>query len=440
MNVVIVAYYATWTRSAGSRRVTAIALRLAEEGHAVTVLAAQPRTGDRQGGSPLEQRSSIDIVELPASDRVARINSVLTAVRRRLNRGMSRAQGEAAAASATGSEVRRGRLVSALIPWISFPDTMWGWHRTATACAANLGARPVDLVIATSPPMACLRAGSALARHFGCPWIADLRDLWTGDPYRRVPLPLRWLDRRLERSTLRSAATIVTVAEPLADDLRRQGPPVVVIPNGFAQDWLRPDCPQERPADEPPSIVYTGTLRSSSHRDLSPILTALGRTAHLPRPPRLEIYGSVDPTVANEIAAAGLADRVVLHGSVEPDEARRAQHRAAVLLSLGWDDPRDLGSTPAKLFEYAAARRPIVHVGEPRSVGSRLIVEHRLGRSVSSGDVDTICKVLEEYLGDVHSWTPPTTAELAPLSQSRMTAQFLTILETIVVGAYRPRP
>jgi hypothetical protein len=439
MNIVVIAYYATWTRSAGSRRISAIAHRLAEEGHAVTVLAAQPPEGD-QHDDRFEMLSGVNVVELPASDRVATINSVIAAARRRLHSASRRFRSPSPAPSSVGNGGERGRLATALIPWISFPDTMWGWHRRATAGAARLDNRTVDLVIATSPPMACLRAGRALARELGCPWVADLRDLWTGDPYRRVPCPLRWIDRRLERSTLRSAAAIVTVAEPLSEDLRHLGPPIVVIPNGFAEHWLRPDSHDEQSTDEPPSIVYTGTLRSSSHRNLGPILKVLHRTAHLPRPPRLEVYGSVDASVTREVADAGLGDRVVLHGPVDPVEARRAQHRATVLLSLGWDDPRDRGSTPAKLFEYAAARRPILHVGAPTSVGSQLIVEYHLGHSVSSDDDAAIGEALEEYLDEIRPWTPPTAAELAPLSQRRMTAKFLEVVETVLADTSRPPP
>jgi hypothetical protein len=59
---------------------------------------------------------------------------------------------------------------------------------------------------------------------------------------------------------------------------------------------------------------------------------------------------------------------------------------------------------------------------------------------VSSDDDAAIGEALEEYLDEIRPWTPPTAAELAPLSQRRMTAKFLEVVETVLADTSRPRP
>jgi glycosyltransferase involved in cell wall biosynthesis len=427
MNIVIVAYYATWVRSPGSRRVGAIARHLARAGHEVTMIGAQPPDRDGAVAAASGEHDGFRVVELPAADRVERLRR---AGRRMRSSIPGRGSGSGGEHDDTGVRARHGspsRLNRFVLPWISFPDTMWEWHRAATASVVKADHR-VDLVIGSSPPMACLRSARDIADRLGCPWIADLRDLWTGDPYRRVPHVLRPIDAHLERTTLRTAAAITTVATPLADELRSIGPPVFTIPNGFADEWLRTDDGSVQPAGGPPSIVYTGTIRTSTHRDLSPVLAVLERSERMVAPPTLEVYGPIDTEVERAVMASDLGDRVVLHGSVDPAVARSAQHRAAVLLSLGWNDPRDRGSTPAKLFEYAAARRPILHIGDPTSEGSRLIEQYRLGRAVSPGDPNAVHHALAELLDPEQPWQAPTPEDLAPLSQRRMAEQFADVV------------
>jgi hypothetical protein len=91
------------------------------------------------------------------------------------------------------------------------------------------------------------------------PWVGELRDLWTDNHYYTFPTWRRVLETWIERRTLRTAAGLVTVSEPLAQMLRlRYDMPVCVVLNGFD------------PADYPPvqrlqpdrflRIVYTGNV------------------------------------------------------------------------------------------------------------------------------------------------------------------------------------
>ena len=59
--------------------------------------------------------------------------------------------------------------------------------------------------------------------------------------------------------------------------------------------------------------------------------------------------------------------------------ARTIEPLVAILLLMQWDDPRDQGNVPAKLFEYLAARRPILGLGLEDGVPATIIREHSAG-------------------------------------------------------------
>lgn len=410
MKILVVAYYYGWSSSVGSRRMRGLVSALAADGHQVTVLAADPPDGLTLGAPP-----GVHVVSVPPTDRVLAAKRWVARVRR--------GSGTAAHADAALSAPARGWLRG----WLGFPDTMWEWTYRARRAARRQRVRP-DLVLASAPPMAALATAAALARDASCAWIADMRDLWTGDPYRLVPAPLRPLDRHLERRLLRSAAAVTTVADSLADELRTllPGIEVTVLRNGFDAAWLRPG---DEPPGRPATVVYTGTLTANTGRDLGPLcdaVAALGDDG-----PLVEVFGSVDRSVRETIRARGMADRIHLRGTVGADDARRAQHHACALLNFSWEDPRDFGKLPAKVFEYAAARRPIVHMGRVETLGTHLIRDHGLGFVVDPDQPSEVAALLRGLADGSVEWVAPDATELAPLSQQAMVDGFRGVIESV---------
>jgi hypothetical protein len=52
---------------------------------------------------------------------------------------------------------------------------------------------------------------------------------------------------------------------------------------------------------------------------------------------------------------------------------------ADALLLLQWNDRRDEGNLPAKLFEYLYARRPILFIGYEQGIAAQLVRERAAG-------------------------------------------------------------
>ena len=104
-----------------------------------------------------------------------------------------------------------------------------------------------DVVYATSTPLMIGHAGRDLARHFGVPFVFEVRDVWpqalinTGTL--RNPLVIWWL-RRMERRIYAAADHIVALSPGMKAGVLAAGVPgekVSVITNGSDADLFRPD-------------------------------------------------------------------------------------------------------------------------------------------------------------------------------------------------------
>lgn len=289
------------------------------------------------------------------------------------------------------------------------PDAFAGWLPYALAEGDRLvrSFRP-DVVFASAIPYTCLAVGAILARRHHLPWVAELRDLWSGHhaywhyPFRRP------VDRFLERAILASAAGVVTVSEPLAEALRGITPaPVVTMLNGYdPEDW-----PREAPAaadGEGLTLTYTGNLLAGQ-RDPAALFQAL-RTLP-PGSVKVRFVGQTLTAVPDLARAAGVEDAVTLSGAVPYRESLRLQAGSDVLLFLLWDQGGRHGLYSGKIFEYLASRRPILALGPRNDVAEDLILAR--GAGVALETPEAIAAQLGRWLDEKRR-----TGRVAPVPES----------------------
>lgn len=264
------------------------------------------------------------------------------------------------------------------------PDGKRGWRPAALKAGESIfrGWRP-DVIYVSAPPHSSISLARDLARLAGdVPWGLEFRDRWAGDSYADHPAWRRALDRRMERRLMEEASLIGAVSPLWAEELGRiYGPDKVVLSmNGFDPE----DQPLDvgRPDLQPQGLylLYAGAIYPG-RRDMAPVLEALARlTPEEQKAIRLDLYG--DPRLqaaAEEAKARGLQIRAEAHPSISHAEIVARQYAADVNLLLGWNDPREGGTIPGKLFELIAARRPALATGWPEGAAGRLVRERGLG-------------------------------------------------------------
>lgn len=319
---------------------------------------------------------------------------------------------------------------------VFFPDFAMGWIPRALAAGRGLAANwSPDLVYASGPPFSTLVIGWRLAQHLRVPLISEFRDRWSDDPY-YPPSRLRAsLDRWLETRIVRASSGLVTVSEPWAAQYRaRFNKPVHVLYNGYDPASVDP-ARTDPVAGGPLRLVYTGQIYPG-RRDPSLLFAGLARLRDAREDVRVAFYGTAPAHVWPLADRYGVRDCVEVHPPVLQPEAVRRQLEADVLLLMQWQDPREQGNVPGKLFEYLGARRPILLIGLDGGVPHSFI--RARGAGAIARDPDQVADLLRGWLAEKHQHgrVPRLPASVADgLSHAEQFAALPAFLHAVAGGA-----
>ncbi len=362
MKVLLVTYLFPPYNAIGSIRTGKLARFLAQQGHEVRVL-----TADEQ---PLPKSLDVEI------DPAAVIYTPWFNVNflPELFFGGSKQVSSKGYSTKSSSLKKLGLYYRVLL---NLPDERIGWLPHAVLAGRKLlRSWMPDLIYASMPPATSLLVAARLSRISGTPWVAELRDPWADNANNDYP---RWrltIDNWIENATLHSATGLVTVSPPWGELLKaRFHLPTAVVMNGYAPEDL-PDPDAVEPAEtDTLRLVYTGTYYPQLH-DISPLFAALRQMGELGRKVRVVFYSRYIDAVQALAEQEGVGWAVEHHALVPYHQSLRIQQGADLLLYL---IPNQQGFIPAKLFEYLAARRPVLAVGPPDSQPGSLICERNAG-------------------------------------------------------------
>jgi glycosyltransferase involved in cell wall biosynthesis len=223
--------------------------------------------------------------------------------------------------------------------------------RTASLVRAGRTLGSVDVVHAND--LDTLPAGYLLARESGSRLVYDAHELYSDfDP--DPPRLARAVLDKLERTLARRADAVVTVSDPIADELRRRfGVEPLVVLNAPELD---DEDPPQLPEPPPLRAIYQGAFGTG--RPLEDLLEAIRLAPNVRL--TLRVNRSTRDTLERELPEE-LRDRVTVEEPVPPQDVLdglRAHH-----VGLLFDRPLTRNaelSSPNKLFEYLSAGLAVV--------------------------------------------------------------------------------
>jgi glycosyltransferase involved in cell wall biosynthesis len=273
--------------------------------------------------------------------------------------------------------------------------------------AARVGrklARP-DVVFATHTPLTIGLAGMKLGRHFGVPFVFEVRDLWPTALVNfgalRNPLAIWWL-RRMERKIYYAANHIVALSPGMKKGIVATGIPperVTVITNASDLDLFRPDL-DGRAARERLQLgdrfaaVYFGAMGLANGLDYA---IEAARLLQERGNDKIVIVlhgdGGKRPELERMVRDYGLAN--VIFSDLVPDKVMVAELVAGCNVCLTiYRAAKEHTWSPNKMFDALAAGRPVL-INVPGWLGETIEVNN-CGRSVDAERPEALADALEE--------------------------------------------
>lgn len=283
------------------------------------------------------------------------------------------------------------------------PDARVGWVKPSVVFLSKyITENDVEVVITTGPPHSLHLIGMQLQKELNIKWIADFRDPWTTIHYHkslRLNKSSARKHKALEVSVLKSA-DVITVTSPTTKKEFEMitETPIEVITNGF-------DISEEIDfqMDSNFSISHIGSLLSERNPEvLWKVLAEICKeNSDFKNDLELKFAGAVSEEVKKSLENAELISNCKFLGYVSHSRALQLQHQSQVLLLVEINSTATRAIIPGKLFEYLAAKRPIIALGPKESDIEVIISETKSGIFFSYWNDDElkveILKLYEQF-------------------------------------------
>lgn len=298
------------------------------------------------------------------------------------------------------------------------PDARRGWVKHAFKESCKIIEREnIDTVLTTSPPHSAQLIGLKLKKKYNLKWIADMRDPWTDiyyyNEFNHLPFAKR-LDLKYERLVLENADRIVTVSKQIKKLFLNKSSDIdpskiSVIPNGYDDEDFKLTNRFFSPSpNEEFIITYTGTLAESYNPKV--FFTALKNIATKFPKIKLRFVGNISSSVVDDIKKISLGDNIELIPDVSHDQSIENLLNSIILFLVIPEIKNDKGILTGKLFEYLAARKPIVCIGPIDGDAASIINECGAGKVFDRSKEAELTDYLE-YL--ISKWSKGESLEIS---------------------------
>jgi hypothetical protein len=222
----------------------------------------------------------------------------------------------------------------------------------------------IDTIITTGPPHSVHLIGYYLKQAKAVRWIADFRDPWTTIGYHKTLRLTSYAEnkhKRLETTVLNSADRIIVTSATTKREFRQiTNQPIQVITNGFDGAVTI-----KQNLDKKFTISHIGSLLTGRNpTKLWQVLSELlKQNNEFKNALQLQFIGVISDDVLQSLNDMGLQNHISVIGYVSHERALEYQKASQILLLVEIDSQETIGIIPGKLFEYMAAKRPILGVG-----------------------------------------------------------------------------
>lgn len=279
------------------------------------------------------------------------------------------------------------------------PDARMFWIRPSIKFLTKyLSENQVDAIVSNGPPHSTHLIALGVKEKTKLPWLADFRDPWTAiDFYQDLMLsPIAdWRHHYWEKKVISTADSVVVVSETRRKDFEKIVPrKIAVVTNGYDESDVSPENITLNRNEF--SIAHIGLMNKD--RNLPVFWRALSEMVAenltFAQQLKVKLIGKCDASVRDTIAQYKMENWTEYIDYMPHKAVSRLQQGVSVLYLPINNVFNAEAVLPGKVFEYLAARRPILVIGPAQGDASVVIREAGAGWISDFEDVETLKKNL----------------------------------------------
>ncbi len=264
-----------------------------------------------------------------------------------------------------------------IILWIRanffVPDSRCFWIRPSVNFLTEyIKKNKIDIIISSGPPHSMHMIALKLKLKYNhIKWIADFRDPWTDIEYfEKLPMLsfVRNKHKKLEKKVLTSSDLVLSVSSSWSNDLMRQGAKkVFVLTNGYDSEDYHYNVQKSNA-----NLFQVGHFGLyNKFRDHTFFWDVMRKISHnspsFHSDLKLFFTGEVHSSFMNNIKDYNFHRNMEYHAYLSHQDAIKNMMQCDMLLVTQSKEKAVMGRLPAKLFEYFAAKKPILAIGQKNS-------------------------------------------------------------------------
>lgn len=316
------------------------------------------------------------------------------------------------------------------------PDPRVWWVRPSVKFLTKyLKEHPVDVIVTTGPPQSMHLIGRGVHRATGIPWVADFRDPWTKMHfYKHLHLTklADHIQHKMEKSVLDESDAVIAVTPYVQKEFQEMtSTPVHMITNGFDQDDFQIGLPLK--ADSRIfSVVHTGQFANVGNPLVlwDTLAAKCKEDEEFDKALTIRLSGQVDAEIYAALEERGLGEKVNPLGYLPHNEAVAEQRSASMLILPLRQEPEYKIALPGKIFEYLAARRPVLGVGQEDGAAAQILSETGAGVMYDWDNAAGIRAFVDTAWEQFRSGSVPAASSIDRYSRRSLTHDLVKLLES----------
>lgn len=378
-NILIIAYAYPPNNVPGAQRPYALAKYLDKAKYNITVITCQ------NPDLPLGENDSFD----PNIEKVE-----LVYIKSKVGNSASKLRQQTTQENSTSSiQSKLKTFLFRIGQRLIYPDKGMFWYPNVKAYLKqnNELIKNIDVVFSTSPGVTNHRIARYVKRkNTSVQWVADFRDFNYIGNWDSKSGVKAYLHKKLERSIIKEASALTFVTKTMQNAYQKFYPQyqnkMYCVYNGFDKG----DFPTvSEPLNDKLSFFYAGSFYNGLRSPLS-LLQLLDKAFKdnllIIDEVQIQVAGNIDEVQKRAMRAYKSYGCIEFLGNLPRTEVLQYMCKTTFLWLIVANIKSHYQTIPIKLFEYIAARRPIVNFAPIISESSQIIQEKNLGYNFNTLD------------------------------------------------------